>query len=235
MNYGGMYIIKPPVLLYPEMPELEDLTMHLASVYGIKTAEHTLIRMRSGELAYLTKRFDRLKGKKLPLEDMAQLTGTMSENKYRGSMEGVAKIIKKYSDNPLYDLVSFFELTLFNFLTGNADMHLKNFALLTTPDHEVQLSPAYDLVPTKLLIPEDKEELALPMCGKKNKITAHDFKTFADYLGINPKSISQVLEKPGKKLDAMKQMIEVSLLRLETKERYSNLIEERYQRLANHI
>ena len=233
INYDGMYIVKTPILQYPEMPELEDLTMHLANVYGIKTAEHSLIRMSSGELAYLTKRFDRNKGGKLPLEDMAQLTGTMTENKYHGSMESVAKVIRKHSSYPLYDLISFFELIIFTFLTGNADMHLKNFALLTTPDKEVQLSPAYDLVPTKLLIPGDKEELALPLRGKKSRFTGSDFIAFAEYLGINPKSIIQAMKKPGEKIDAMKQKIGISFLAKETKEQYISLIEERLQRLTN--
>lgn len=163
----GNYILKPPFSAYPEMPENEDLTMHLASSAGINTAEHSLIRLKSGELTYISKRFDRSKNLKLHVEDMAQITGTLTERKYSGSMEKVGKAILKYSNFAGNDVIRFFELSLFCFLTGNSDMHLKNFSLITNQDDDVTLSPAYDLLSTALLLPEDKEELALPLNGKK--------------------------------------------------------------------
>ncbi len=125
--WGG-YILKPPTLNYPQLPEVEDLTMHLAGIAKINVVPHSLIRLKSGNLAYITKRIDRTKQGKLAMEDMCQLTERLTEDKYQGSCEQVAKTIIKYSVNPVLDVVNFFEQVLFSFLTGNADMHLKNFS-----------------------------------------------------------------------------------------------------------
>ena len=179
--WGG-FILKPPNERFPEMPEVEDLTMHLSELVEIKTAEHPLIRLKSGELAYISKRFDRVKSAKLHLEDMAQITEMLTERKYSGSMEKVGKAILKHSDYSGNDAIRFFELTLFCFITGNADMHLKNFSLLRNQDNEITLSPAYDLLSTKILMPEDKEELALTLNGKKNNLRKKDFDLFAEKL-----------------------------------------------------
>lgn len=136
------------------MPEVEDLTMHLSELIGIKTAEHLLIKLRFGELAFISKRFDRLKSEKLHLEDMAQITEKLTERKYSNPMEKVGKAILKHSDYAGNDVIRFFQLTLFCFITGNADMHLKNFSLLTNLDGKIILSPAYDLLSTKILYKE---------------------------------------------------------------------------------
>ena len=231
--HGSQFIIKTPIDYYPEICELEDLTMHLASLNGIQTAEHCLIRMYSGEFAYITKRFDRMNGKKLPLEDMAQLTGTLAENKYRSSMERVGKIIIKYSNSSREDLHSLLDLTIFSFLTGNSDMHLKNFSLLTTSTNRVRLSPAYDLVPFTLLIPRDPEEMALALRGKKNRLRRKDFFVFATTIGLNQESVIDAIQRFEGKLGDMQQLISISFLKEETKERYIRLIEERYQRLVH--
>lgn len=169
------YILKPPTSLYPQLPEVEDLTMHLASIVKIKTAPHSLIRLQSGTLAYITKRIDRKNRGKLAMEDMCQLTERMTEDKYHGSYEQIAKTILKYSSSPGLDIVNFFELVLFSFLTGNADMHLKNFSLLEQVGIGMTFSPAYDLVNTKLVNPADNEELALNLNGNKKKIKNQDF------------------------------------------------------------
>ncbi len=165
----GEYILKPPSEAFPHLPENEDLTMHLSESFGINTAAHSLVRMRSGELAYITKRFDRQKKEKLALEDMCQLTETLTEDKYRGSMEKVGKQIFRFSSRKGFDLIGFFEMALFAYLTGNADMHLKNFSLLTTVDKEIILAPAYDMVSTKMTLPEDKDEAALTINGESGK------------------------------------------------------------------
>ncbi len=227
----GNFILKPPIEKYPEMPELEDLTMHLAQKLNIKTAEHSLIRLGSGELAYITKRFDRVKNNKLPLEDMAQLTGTLTENKYRSSMERIAKVINLYSDYPGADLISLYEMTLFALITGNADMHLKNFSLLTNQDNEVMLSPAYDMLSTKLLIPEDMEELALPLNGKKSRFRKSDFISFAEKLEINSVSIQNVHNKFQARVEDIIACIDKSLLSSEMKNNYKELLSKRMQRL----
>jgi len=227
----GNYILKPPFARFPEMTEVEDLTMHLAKLVGIKTAEHSLIRLKSGELAYISKRFDRLKSSKLHLEDMAQITEMLTERKYSGSMEKVGKAILKYSDYAGNDAIRFFELTLFCFITGNADMHLKNFSLLTNEDNEVTLSPAYDLLSTKILMPEDKEELALTLNGKKSNLRKKDFELFAEKLGINDKVKESVYKKFFSSIKDFNEMIDKSFIKGETKILYKELIEQKLDRL----
>jgi serine/threonine-protein kinase HipA len=228
--WGG-FILKPPVERFPEMPEMEDLTMHLSDLMGIKTAEHSLIRLKSGELAYISKRFDRLKSSKLHLEDMAQITEMLTERKYSSSIEKVGKAILKYSDYAGNDAIRFFELTLFCFITGNADMHLKNFSLLKNLDGEITLSPAYDLLSTKILMPEDKEELALTLNGKKNNLRKKDFELFAEKLGLTQKTKNVIINKFFSSQQILNTAIDASFLKDETKTLYMELIEQRLDRL----
>ena len=225
----GRFILKPPFEDYPEMPELEDLTMQMSELLSIVTAKHSLIRLASGELAYISKRFDRKKDVKLHVEDMAQLTGTLTENKYRSSMEKIGKIILKYSSYPGIDAIRFFELTLFSFITGNSDMHLKNFSLIRDEEDEIMLTPAYDLLSTKLLIPKDKEDLALPLNGKKNNFRKKDFDLFAAQLEINESALRKIYEKFDNSLAEMKQLINKSFLSKEMKEKYIALLDERWK------
>jgi len=211
------------------MPEVEDLTMHLSELLRIKTAEHSLIRLKSGELAYISKRFDRLKSTKLHLEDMAQITEMLTERKYSGSMEKVGKAILKHSDYAGNDAIRYFELTLFCFLTGNADMHLKNFSLLRNLGNEITLSPAYDLLSTKILMPEDKEELALTLNGKKNNIRKKDFDLLAEKLGVTQKTKEAIINKFFSSHHTLNKTIDKSFLREGTKILYKELIEERLE------
>lgn len=229
----GRFILKPPFNEYPEMPELEDVTMHLSELLNINTAEHSLIKLKSGELAYISKRFDRTKNGKLHVEDVAQLTGTLTENKYRSSMEKVGKVILKYSSYPGIDAIRFFELTLFSFITGNSDMHLKNFSLIRNEDNEIMLSPAYDLLSTKLLIPKDKEDLALPLNGKKNNFKKKDFDLFATQLGINETALKKIYMRFGDLFQEMKTLINKSFLSKEMKEKYFALLDDRRKALWN--
>jgi serine/threonine-protein kinase HipA len=223
----GKFILKPPSDEYSEMPELEDLTMHLSELLNIKTAEHSLIKLKSGELAYISKRFDRTKNSKLHVEDMAQLTGTLTENKYRSSMEKVSKALLKYSSYPGIDAIRFFELTLFSFITGNSDMHLKNFSLIRNEEDEIMLSPAYDLLSTKLLIPKDREDLALPLNGKKSNLKKKDFDLFASQLKINENALRKIYSKFGDSFSEMNKLIDKSFLSKEMKEKYVSLLDER--------
>lgn len=227
----GNFILKPPMDEYWQMPEIEDLTMHLSELLEIKTAEHTLVRLSSGELAYISKRFDRTQSGKLQLEDMAQLTATLTERKYKSSMEKVGKTILKYSNYPKFDLLTFFELTIFSFLTGNADMHLKNFSLLTNEDNEVLLSPAYDLLSTKLLIPKDTEEMALTLNGKKSNLNRNDFDMFAEKLQINSTSVNNTYRKFFAAEPVLLDFIDKSFLEPELKDAYRQLFSERLKRL----
>ena len=187
--WGG-FILKPPTREFPHLPENEDCSMHLAEHFALPTAAHSLIRLQSVELAYITKRFDRIKRTKLAMEDMCQLTETLTENKYRSSMEKIGKTIDQYSTFPGNDCHVFFETALFSFLIGNADMHLKNFALLTRNSDEITLSPTYDQVSTHLAMPDDKEEMALTLNGRKRKLTK---KTIEKIKLSSPKTITDLL------------------------------------------
>jgi serine/threonine-protein kinase HipA len=229
--WGG-YILKPPTGHYPQLPEVEDLTMHLASLARISVVPHSLIRLQSGNLAYITKRIDRVKTQKLPMEDMCQLTERLTEDKYHGSHEQVAKAIRKYSNNPGLEVVNYFEQVLFSFLAGNADMHLKNFSLIKLPGRGYVLSPAYDLVATALLNPADKEELALTLNGKKNKITRNDFITAFQTLNLEPKQQENIFRKMIKAKSEWIDCIGISFLSNEFKDRLINIIEQRFQRIS---
>ncbi len=191
----GSYILKPPTDQYPSLPELEDLTMHLAESCGIKTVPHSLIKLQSASLAYITKRVDRKRSQKVHMEDMCQLTGRMTEYKYKGSYEQIGKAILKHSANPLLDAVNFFEQVVFSFLTGNNDMHLKNFSLIKQPDVGWILCPAYDMVPSALVVKGDTEEVALNLNGKKRKINSNDFRSAMKKCHIPAKAIENIFSK----------------------------------------
>jgi len=228
--WGG-YILKPPTGHYPQLPEVEDLTMHLARLARISVVPHSLIRLQSGSLAYITKRIDRVKAGKLHMEDMCQLTERLTEDKYHGSCEQVAKAILKYSRNPGLDVINYFEQVLFSFLTGNADMHLKNFSLIKIPGTGHVLSPAYDLVATALVNPEDKEDLALTLNGKKKKITRNDFITAFRTLNIDPKQQENIFRKMMNAKAGWMDFIGISFLSNDFKERLMNIIEQRFKRI----
>lgn len=228
--WGG-YILKPPSLHYQHLPEVEDLTMHLAHLAKIKVVPHSLMRLESGTLSFITKRIDRVKKKKLHMEDMCQLTDRLTEDKYRGSYEQVAKSIMKFSVNPVLDVINFFELVLFSFLTGNADMHLKNFSLIYMPDIGPVLSPAYDLVATALVNPADDEDLALTLNGKKNKINRNDFITAFTTLQLDAKQQANIFNKMEKVKLTWFDFIEMSFLNDEMKTAYKNLLQSRFYRI----
>jgi len=230
----GGYILKPASPHYPELPEVEDLTMHLAKIAKIKVVPHSLIRLTSGNLAYITKRIDRKEKEKLHMEDMCQLTERLTEDKYRGSHEQVAKAILKYAANPGLDLVNFFELVLFSFLTGNADMHLKNFSLIHQPDIGPIFSPAYDLVATALVNPNDDEDLALTLNGRKKKINRNDFISAFTTLGLDEKQQENIFKKMAKAKNSWFEFIDISFLSTDSKAAYKNLIQHRFDRLNQH-
>lgn len=228
----GDYILKPPSDDFPHLPENEDCSMHLAEHFALPTAAHSLIRLQSGELAYLTKRFDRKRHTKLAMEDMCQLTETLTENKYRSSMEKIGKVIHQYTTFPGIDSQVFFETALFSFLIGNADMHLKNFALLTRGENEIVLSPTYDQVSTHLAMPDDKEEMALTLNGRKRKLARNDFEAFGATLKIPAKSIASSFEKFNKNMPAAHIIIERSFLPDEVKKSYHGLLDANRAKLG---
>ena len=224
----GKYILKPQTDLYPQLPENEDLTMHLAEIAGIGTVPHSLIRFADGELCYITKRIDRnSKGDKLPMEDMCQLSERLTEHKYKGSYEQIAKLILRFSKTPKLDLVNFWQQTLFCWITGNSDMHLKNFSLYAFTNGQYILTPAYDMLSTTLAIPEDTEELALTLNGKKHKLNRTDFEKVFSLSGLDSKVIRNLFLRFEKILPQWQTFIEISFLSNEQREKYSQLIEEK--------
>jgi serine/threonine-protein kinase HipA len=227
----GEYILKPPTKHYQNLPEIEDFFMHLAESVKIKTVPHSLIYLQSGQLAYITKRIDREKGKKLHMEDMCQLTERQTEHKYRGSHEQIAKALLKYSANPGLDVINFYEMVIFSFLTGNSDMHLKNFSLIKNSPSGYNLCPAYDMVASQLVVEGDDEELALTLNGKKKKLKQNDFIVAMKSSGISDKSISNVFTKFEKALPLWHDFIEISLLPETVKTAYHKLIDAKHKQL----
>ncbi len=227
----GEYILKPPFGHYPNLPENEDLTMHLASLFKIATVPHGLVRMASGELAYISRRIDRTKEGMKHMEDFCQLSGRLTEDKYKGSMEQLAGIIDQYSSRSGFDKLSFFEVTIFCFLIGNADMHRKNFSLFYNDKDEHVLSPAYDLVNTKLAMPEDLEEMALMINGKKRKFKRKDFEGFGEKIGLSPKQIENTFKRFIKLEKKTYDWVQKSFLTQEQKVSYQRIMAERFGRL----
>lgn len=229
VDRGGTYILKPQNNFYPELPENESLTMKLAELAGIEVPLSGMIYSLEGKLTYFIKRFDRYgRNKKLSLEDFAQLSGKSRETKYDYSMEKLVNIIDTFCTFPAIEKVKLFRLTLFNFLIGNEDMHLKNFSLITR-DNKVELSPAYDLLNTTIVVPRAQEEIALPIAGKKRNLNA---KILIDYfakerLKLNANIINQTLEQIKLQFDNWESLIKISFLSNEMKEKYWELMKKR--------
>ena len=231
VGLNGDYILKPPSKEYAELPENEDLTMHLAELVKIKIAKHTLVRLHSGELAYLTKRFDRKNKDKIAVEDFCQLSENLTEHKYRGSIEKLGRLTYQYTTNKGFESQRLFELVLFSYLTGNADMHLKNFSLIENKQGEYELSPAYDLLSTALVITDDKEESALTINGKKSRLKLNDFDVLAESLKINEKSLQHIYKRFNKILPNWLLCIKQSFLSKEMQNNYIQLITKRHKNI----
>ena len=232
----GRYILKPQAVQFFHLPELEDLTMHLAQLSGIKTVPHSLIRFEDGELCYITSRIDRSKnGEKYPMEDMCQLTERLTEHKYKGSYEQIAKAVLKYSITPKLDVVNFWEQVLFSWLTGNTDMHLKNFSLYAVRPGSYTLAPAYDMLSTTLVMPEDKEELALTLNGKKRKITIDDFKIAMRKSFLEDKIIENLFAKFQKTYSSWLDFINISFLTDDMKSKFKNLIKDKINSIPDKV
>lgn len=224
---GGNYIFKPPSEEFSEMPANEHVTMRMAeNVFGIKTVPSSLIRLASGELGYITKRIDRTAdGGKLHMLDMFQILEAF--NKYKGSMEKIGKAIKAYSVNTLLDLSIFFDLVVFCFLTGNSDMHLKNFSMIHV-DGEWKFAPAYDLLNVKIVLPEDMEELALPIDAKRKKLNLSHFARFGEGLGLTQRQVENAFRRIEKAQGPAIDLLEHAFLSEEMKTAYIGLLNARY-------
>ena len=229
----GDFIFKPQTDTYPELPENEDLTMHMAEVARIKVVPHSLIRLADSTLGYITHRIDRTKkGEKIDMEDLCQLTLHPTEYKYKSSYEQIAKTIVAYSSMPKLDLVNFMQVLLFSFITGNNDMHLKNFSLYR-PKKLYQLTPAYDLLNVAIVNPKDKEELALTLNGKKSRLKLSDFLKASATMGIEENVTMQLIASMKNALPAWAELINNSFLSKDMKEAYLELIDKRIKALSN--
>jgi serine/threonine-protein kinase HipA len=229
---GGHFILKPQSPDYSELPENEDLTMKLASCAGIDTPSHGLMYCQDGSLSYFIKRFDRKgKGGRIGVEDFAQLAGVSPETKYDFSMEKIIPLIEKFCTFPLLEKKKFFLLTLFSFLIGNEDLHLKNFSLINL-EGVTEFSPAYDLVNSYIMI-KTSEELALPLRGKKSNLTRTDLVVYfgKERLNLPAAMIDEVLDRLQKSTIPWKELIQISFLSERKKTAYLNLLDERKERL----
>lgn len=222
---GGNYILKPQNKVYPQMPENEHLSMRMAELCGISVVPSSLIRLKSGELSYITKRIDRTQtGQKIHMLDMFQILEAF--DKYKSSVEKIGRALAKHSANTVLDLLRLFEIVVFSYLTGNNDMHLKNFSMILK-NEEWNLSPAYDLLNVNLHLPEDNEESALTINGKKRKLTKSDFVNLGLKLQLTEKQISNTFDRFIKAENIMKQEISNSFLSIENQMKYVDLLEVR--------
>lgn len=228
----GKYILKTQTDRFANLPENEDLTMHMAEAAGIKTVPHSLIRFADGELCYITRRIDRTRqGGKIAMEDMCQLSERLTEDKYKGSYERIAKLIRQHSAAPLLDVVNFWEMVIFSWLTGNADMHLKNFSLYRPADNYM-LTPAYDLLSTALAMPEDDEELALTLNGKKKRIRRDDFEKAMRENGMKDNAIAKLFDRFSKSVPKWHELINESFLPKALQKAYHDKIDIMAKRLS---
>ena len=230
----GKYIFKPQSNKYPCLPELEDLTMKMAEAAHIRTARHTLIRLADGELGYLTFRMDRgKKGEKISMLDMCQLTNRLTEHKYYGTYQQLAETIKKYSSVPMLDVQRYWEVVLFSWITGNSDMHCKNFSLLDTGNGEYALAPAYDLLAVLLADPEDTEEMAMSfeVGGTKSGFDRNTFMTAFTQSGIPIAVADKMIERMKTYLPKWEALISQSFLPQKMKADYCQLLKKRIELL----
>ena len=226
-NYPIGYILKPQTEDYANLPEAEHLVMSMARMVGIKTVPFALLDC-GGKLAYITKRVDRTPdGTLLAMEDFCQLDGRLTQDKYKGSYERCAKIISRYSCQPGIDLSEFFMRIVFSYVVGNSDMHLKNFSLIQTDGGKYALSPAYDMLPVSLVLPEDTEQLALTLNGKKQNIRKKDFFALANSCGVPSSAAEKMIAGVVGRKEKFFDLCDESFLPKESKEMLKDLIAAR--------
>lgn len=233
-SYPSGYILKPQSSSYKQLPEFEHTAMLLAEACDINVVPHALIYINNqSELAYITKRIDRIGNHKIHMEDFCQATGTLSSDKYRGSYEECMDLIEKYSKEPLLDKARLFTCLYFCFVIGNSDVHLKNFSFIMDEDGNLSLTDFYDLLPTKVILPTDKDDLGMRFNGKKNNLTRRDFDAFADNTGINKSQVDKIIKSIDSKIDIMTNIINGSSLNQNAKTLWCRLIRKNLRRFNN--
>jgi serine/threonine-protein kinase HipA len=230
----GRFILKPQSVEFPELPENEDVSMRLAALAGIEVPQHGLVFSKDASLTYFIKRFDRVgKHGKIPVEDFAQLTGGSRDTKYESSMEKVASVVDTYCTFPVIEKRKLLKLTVFSFLVGNQDMHLKNFSLITRDD-KVELSPAYDLLNSSIAMPGARDDVALPINGKMRKLTRKDLIAYfgSGRLALRSAIIDEDLSRFAVAFSPWEDLIEISFLSRRMKTRYLEVVSERRRRMG---
>lgn len=223
---GVRFILKPPTDVYPALPENEHLCTRLARLAKIETAPGGLVALADGPWALVVRRFDRTpEGLKLAQEDFCQLAGKRAREKYEGSAELLIRLLRRYASEPLVEIAKLYRRLLFSWWIGNGDMHLKNFSLLTGQDGVVGLSPAYDLVATRLLIPDDS--LALPVGGKRDRLTRSDWLALAQYGGLPPRAAVRPLKQLAELLPRAQELVSQCFLPAEQRRALADLLRER--------
>ncbi len=236
VDYPTGYILKPQTEEYDNLPEFENLAMTLAEIAGIKTVPNALI-MSNGKYAYITKRVDRIINsddmQMYAMEDFCQLAERLTADKYKGSYEKCGRIVKDYSVRPGLDLAEMFTRIVFSFVIGNSDMHLKNFSLMEEApgNRRFQLSAAYDMLPVNVVLPEDQEEMALTLNGKKRRLKKQDFMALADKCDINEKAAEKMIDKICSLEAKFFNACDESYLPEAYKEQTKQLIADRIERL----
>ncbi|MDO8675406.1 MAG: HipA domain-containing protein [Candidatus Omnitrophota bacterium] len=222
---GGEYILKPQPQTFPHLPQNEQCCMDIAQALGIDIPEHCLLPLTDGSFAYVVKRFDRQSAQKIHQEDFSQILG---KDKYDGSVEQIGRKLKEISSVPGLDVQLFFERVVLNFLLGNGDAHLKNYSINYHKTTQIRLSPAYDIVSSKLAIPDEREESALAINGKKNRLSREDFDAVAEHLQI---PVKVRYEKFIGQAGHIKGLINVSKLNAQEQKSFNVIVKDRYQRI----
>lgn len=227
VDTGGRYLLKPDNPLFPEVPANEDVTMRMAAAAGIATPLHGLLYTRDGGLCYFIRRFDRIgRGRKLAVEDFAQLLRLERETKYDASMERVAKVVEDFCTFPLPQKQELFRRTIVVFLTGNEDHHVKNFSILTSPKGLRELTPAYDMVCSTIALGRPREELGLPLRGKKARLRREDLVDYygGERLGLRKPAIDRVLDEVSAAQPVWDDLLARSFLSESMKERFADVL-----------
>lgn len=231
--HGGTHILKPSPEHFLNLAENENLCMNIAGELSIETPPHGLLPLSDGKLVYIVRRFDRESTKqgisKIQVEDFAQLLG--KHDKYDGSIEQIGKFLKLHSEIPFIDTQKLFVRAFFYFLIGNGDAHMKNLAMIKPPDKGYRLAPAYDIINSRLVMPDETDEMAISLNGRRNNISVRDFRALADYLEMNDKAYQNILNQVMSLNTKINNIVEPSFLPKNLKEQFLVIFSERHKRL----
>ena len=230
VGFPSGYILKPQSGEYKRLPEFEHTAMLLAELCNIPVVKHGLIPVNDNELAYITKRIDRNNDEKIHMEDFCQASNNVTMNKYRSSYEDCVELIMKNSKDPIIDKIRFFECLYFCFVIGNSDVHLKNFSFIMDEEGKLSLAPFYDLLPTKVILPTDHEDLGMLLNGKKHYLIKRDFDSFCEKVDIPLLTQQKIMKQIDDKYLDMCQVIDESLLDQNSKSSWKRMIKSNINR-----